>query len=412
MTTLARASRRSLGVAAVLVGAAGCSDFLEVENPNVIDVNAIDPVADAAALAGSAQQNFAAAYGWAIMYSSWMSGESLVAETFPTRNEFGRRDPVESNGSLNTDVWTTLSLSAASTKIVLDLALPTPETNINRARSFLWRGYSFILMAESFCSGAVDSGPELTVAAMLDSAVANLTSANTIGKAINTAESNAMANTALVGRARAHLQAGRKAQAAADAAAVPAGFVFNLPYVDDLANRNRLSNRLWQFTLDRGSITVAEPFRNGDPRVPFKAPGEHNLSPQDASSGAFYIQQKYPSFASPIRVASKLEADYIAAEAGSTADQLALIAARRSANGRPAYAGGTDAASVLTELMTQRGFDFYLEGHRLADFRRNPANVLFVPVPGATYFKAGFAPIGNKTCYPIPLAEKDNNPNF
>ena len=71
-----------------------------------------------------------------------------------------------------------------------------------------------------------------------------------------------------------------------------------------------------------------------------------------------------------------------------------------------------DAASVLTELMTQRGFDFYLEGHRLADFRRNPANVLFVPVPGATYFKAGFAPIGNKTCYPIPLAERDNNPNF
>lgn len=412
MTTLARASRRSLAVAAVLVGAAGCSDFLNVENPNVIDVNAIDPVADAAALAGSAQQNFAAAYGWAIMYSSWMSGEALVAETFPTRNEFGRRDPVESNGSLNGDVWTTLSLAAASTKIVLDLALPTPDTNINRARSFLWRGYSFVLMAESFCSGTVDSGPELTVAAMLDSAVANFTSANTIGKAINTAESNALANTALVGRARAHLQAGRKSQAAADAAQVPAGFVFNLPYVDDLANRNRLSNRLWQFTLDRGSITVAEAWRTGDPRVPFKAPGEHTLTPQDPSSGAFYIQNKYPSFASPIRLASKLEADYIAAEAGTTADQLALIAARRAANGRPAYSGPTDANSVLTELMTQRGFEFYLEGHRLADFRRNPANVLYVPVPGATYFKAGFAPIGNKTCYPLPLAERDNNPNF
>ena len=411
-TMLARASRRSLAVAAVLAGTAGCSDFLTVDNPNVIDVNAIDPVQDATALANSAQQNFAAALGWHIMYSSWMSGETLVAETFPTRNEFGRRDPQDSNGSLNGDVWNTLSLAAASTKIVLDLELPTPDTNLNRARSFLWRGYSFVVMAESFCSGTVNSGPELTTVAMLDSAVANFTSANTIGKAINTAESNALANAALVGRARAHLQAGRKPLAATDAAAVPADFVFNLPFVDDLANRNRMSNRLWQFTLDRGSMTVAEAWRTGDPRVSFKAPGEHSLTPQDPSSGAFYIQNKYPAFTSPIRVASKLEAQYIAAEAGTTADQLALIAARRSANGRPAYAGGTDATSVLTELMTQKGFDFWLEGKRLGDFRRNPSNVLYVPVPGAAYFKPGFPAIGNKTCYPLPLPEKDNNPNL
>jgi len=411
-TMLARASRRSLAVAAALVGAAGCSDFLNVENPNVIDVNAIDPIQDATALANSAQQNFAAAYGWLIMYSSWMTGETLVAETFPTRNEFGRRDPAESNGSLNGDVWTTLSLAAASTKIVLALDLPTPDTNINRARSFLWRGYSFVFMAEHWCTGTVDSGPELTTAAMLDSAVANFTSAQTIGNAIATTDSRALANAALVGRARAHLQAGRKPQAATDAAAVPAGFVFNLPFVDDLANRNRMSNRLWQFTLDRGSMTVAEPWRTGDPRVSFKAPGEHTLTPQDPSSGPFYIQNKYPAFTSPVRVASKLEADYIAAEAGTTADQLALIAARRSANGRPAYGGGTDAQSVLTELMTQKGFEFWLEGKRLGDFRRNPNNVLYVPVPGAPYFKPGFPAIGNKTCYPITLAEKDNNPNL
>src|SRR5688572_20626672 len=265
-TMLARASRRSLAVAAALVGVAGCSDFLNVENPNVIDVNAIDPIQDATALANSAQQNFAAAYGWLIMYSSWMTGETLVAETFPTRNEFGRRDPAESNGSLNGDVWTPLSLAAASTKIVLDLDLPTPETNLNRARSFLWRGYSFVFMAEHWCTGTVDAGPELTTAAMLDSAVANFTSAQTIGNAIATTDSRNLANAALVGRARAHLQAGRKPQAATDAAAVPAGFVFNLPFVDDLANRNRMSNRLWQFTLDRGSMTVAEASRTGFPR--------------------------------------------------------------------------------------------------------------------------------------------------
>ena len=69
-TTLARASRRTLAVAALLAGsAAGCTDFLNVENPNVIDVSAIDPIQDAATLANSAQQNFAVTYGWLIMYS-------------------------------------------------------------------------------------------------------------------------------------------------------------------------------------------------------------------------------------------------------------------------------------------------------------------------------------------------------
>lgn len=412
MTTIRRATG-ALTTAAVLMGGTACNDFLQVENPNVIDVSAIDPVADAATLAGSAQQNFAAAYGWLIMYSSWFSGETLVAETFPTRNEFGQRQVPNTNGSLTTDVWGPLSLAAASTKIVLDLTLPNPTTNINYARASLWRGYSFVFMAEHFCQGTVGAGPALTTAAMLDSAVANFTNAVTVGRANNTADGNALANAALVGRARAHLQAGRKAQAAADADLVPAGFTYSLPFIDDLGNRTRLSNRLWQFTLDRGSISVAPAFRVTDPRVPYLAPGQHSLTPQDAASGALYVQQKYPNFAAPIRVASKLEADYIKAEAtGTPADQLALINARRAANNQPAYSGPTTAAAVLTELMDQRGREFYLEGKRLGDFRRNPANVTGVPQPGAAYFKPGFAPIGNQTCYVLPLQETDNNPNF
>lgn len=412
MTTIRRATG-ALTTAALLVGGTACNDFLQVENPNVIDISAIDPVADAATLAGSAQQNFAAAYGWLIMYSSWFSGETLVAETFPTRNEFGQRQVPNTNGSLTTDVWGPLSLAAASSKILLDLELPNPTTNINYARASLWRGYSFVFMAEHFCQGTVDSGPALTTAAMLDSAVANFTNAITVGNANATADGRALANAALVGRARAHLQAGRKAQAATDADAVPAGFVYNLPFIDDLGNRTRLSNRLWQFTLDRGSISVAPTWRVTDPRVPFLAPGSHALTPQDPASGALYVQQKYPSFGSPIRVASKMEADYIKAEAtGTVADQLALINARRAANNQPAYSGATTAAAVLTELMTQRGYEFFLEGKRLGDFRRNPSSVIGVPQPGAAYFKPGFAPIGNQTCYVLPLQETDNNPNF
>jgi hypothetical protein len=414
MTTTFRRAVGALGAAAALVAGNACSDFLTVENPNVIDVNAIDPVADATTLANSAQQNFAVAYGWLIMYQSWFVGEALVSETFPTRNEFGLRRVAAGNTSLNPDLWEPLSIAAASSKQVLDLELPTPTTNLNYARAALWRGYSFILMAESFCVGAVNEGPPLNTAAMLDSAVANLTNAITIGRANNTAAGNEIANTALVGRARAHLQAGRRTQAAADADAVPAGFTYSLPFIDDLAARTRLSNRMRFFTLDRGSISVAPYFRTGDPRVPFAPPGTPGLVAQDANAGPFYGQTKYPAYNTPVRVASKLEADYIKAEAtGTTAERLALINARRTANQQPVYSGPTTEAAVLAELIEQKGRDFYLEGKRMGDFRRLGAAVIGgEPEPGATYFKPGFPTIGDQTCFPLPLQETDNNPNF
>lgn len=409
-TITAAAPRALIGLA--LAASVACSDFLTVKNPNVIDASTIDPTADATTLANSGQQNYQVALGWMIMYGSWFTGEAIVAETFPTRNEYGRREVVASNGSHNGDVWTPLSQAAASNHFILGLTLPTPDTNINLVRASTWLGYSFVLMAENFCQGAVYGGPALTTAAMLDSAIANFTVAITKGTANGTAGAVALANVARVGRARAYLQAGNTAGAIADAGAVPAGFNYTFAHVDDAANRTRMSNRMWQFTFDRGSISVAPAFRVTDPRIAFGAPGTHTLSAQDATAGPFWIQRKYPAYTSTLRVASKLEADYIAAEAGGTTTRQAQIAARRSANGQPAYSGATDAASILTEFMRQKHLDFWLEGQRFGDWRRNPTSVSDVPVPGSTYFKPGFSPVGNQTCYVLPLAETDNNPNI
>lgn len=413
MTYKNNTRRVTIAGAAMLLGAFGCSTFLEPDNPNLLDVGAVDAVNDAATLANSAQQSYASALGWAIMHGAWFTGEAVVAETFPTRNEFGRRDVTSSNGSLSTDLWFPISQAASGAHLVLGLALPNPTTNINTVRSHTWLGYSFVLMAEYFCEGTVNAGPRLTTQKMLDSAVANFTAAITTGTANATVAGIQLANVARVGRARAYLQMGKKAEALADANLVPAGFTFNFNYVDDAGNRVRLNNRLWQFTSDRGSISVSPLYQSfADPRVKFKLPGQHNLSAQDANSGQFVIQDKYPAFNSPIRVASKLEADFIAAEAGTTADQLALIAARRSANGKGAYTGATTPAAVLAELMLQKSLDFFLEGQHMGDFRRNPTAIVGLPVAGSTYFKPGFAPIGSQSCIVLPITETDNNPNF
>ncbi|MBW7934051.1 MAG: hypothetical protein H3C62_10685, partial [Gemmatimonadaceae bacterium] len=345
MISIRRAVTRLTAGSALVFGAACSNSFVEVTNPNVIDAATVDPTSGATTLALSAQQNFATAMGWLAMYSGWFTEEANVSDTFPTRNEFGFRLITDLNTSLSGDVWSPISLAAASAKTVMDLELPNASSNINYARAATFRGFSILMIATDFCTGALSSGPELTTAQLLDSAIVYFTKGVDIGKAAGGTDGNNLANASLVGRARAKLQKGDKAGAAADAAAVPAGFNFDLRMTDDLSNRTRLSNRLYQFTFDRSSISVAPFFRTSDPRVPYKAPGVSKLQGQDAVPGGFFEQTKFSGYASPLRLASKLEADYIAAEAGGDAvAQLALINARRAAAGLTPYAGAVDAA--------------------------------------------------------------------
>ena len=424
MRTIKRFSGLAIVAAALAFG--GCTNWLSVDNPSVIDEGVLDPVVEADLLSRSVQQNFASAYGHLIVYSSWFVGETDVSETFPTRNEFGRRAIAIQNGSLDTDVWFPVSQTAASAYKLLAATLPNPASNINYARVNFYLGYTYLFMAEQFCQGTVLAGPALTTQKMLDSAIAHFTQAISQGRGAGGSEGISLANAAWVGIARAQLQAGNLTAAAQAADSVPASFNFNLSFVDDLAQRFRLANRMWFYVRDRGSIAVAPTWRVGpqlavdvvqraDPRVPWVVPSGY--APQDAQYStdrgiAYAIQQKYPDYTTPVRLASKLEADFIKAEAQGTAAQLTLIGARRTAAGQPAYGGAADSNSVLTEFFTQKALEFYLEGKRLGDFRRYPANIIGVPVPGSTYWKAGFAPVGSDVCYPLPITETDNNPNF
>jgi hypothetical protein len=430
MRTPTSLARVAIAAAALLFG--GCTNWLSVDNPTVIDNDALDPVADIDLLAKSAQQNLASAYGHLIVYSSWFTGETDVSETFPTRNEFGRRAISIQNGSLDTDVWFPLSQTVASSYIVLRAALADTARNIHYARANMVLGFAYAFMAEQFCQGTVLAGPPLTTQNMLDSALAHFALARSQGDGAGTAAGAAIADAAWVGTARAQLQAGNLAAAINAADSVPASFVFNLAYMDDLAQRFRLANRMWFYVRDRGSIAVAPIWRTGpqlgpgvvqnaDPRVPWMIPvtsGPAAYAPQDAAYSVdrgipYAVQQKYPDYSTPVRLASKLEADYIKAEAQGTAAQQAMIDARRAANGQPPDTGTSASPdSVLTRFFTERGRDFFLEGKRLGDFRRHPANIIGMPVPASAYWKPGFAPVGTDVCFPLPITETDNNPNF
>jgi hypothetical protein len=404
--------------ALMLAAFAGCNDFLQVDNTSTVDAGSIDPAQDATTLSNSSLQDFAAIYSSLAMYDGWFTGATIASETFQGPNDFSRRQVLNNDGDITT-VFSGIATAIVSSGKVIDVLKNAADasTNIDLARVEFVSGYSFEFMAEDFCVGTARSGPALDSAAMLDSAQAHFTNAIAIGTANGTPAGVAFANAALVGRARSELQEGNKTAALADAQQVPEGFEYDVQYFNDNANLTRVGNQLWARTFGRGSISVAPAYRTlNDPRVPVVPPGQSfqgvNFTPQDGVT-PFYAQVKFASYASPIRLASRLEADYIVAEASGNAAELDLINTRRSANGQPAYSGPTDDASVLTELMTQKTLDFYLEGKRLGDFRRNGSAVLNMPVPGTPYFKTnGYGPIGDQTCYILPIGETSNNPNL
>lgn len=407
----------SVLAASLALQLAACEGAMEVRNPNIVVADEVDPEQDAATFARSAFQNLATAYGGIVVYTAWFTNEARVGDTFPTRNEYGRRLIDNRNGTHNSEVWAPLALAMESSEGVLDIL--EGKSDVNVARAALTAGYSALLMAEAFCEGAirVDRSAEYAQPQskdqMLDHAIKRFQAAISAGDAAGGAEGTSLANAARVGLARAYLFKGDNANAVSAANQVPDDFNFNLNYVDDASARGRLSNNVHIFSNARESLVVGPEWRqiadDGDERIKY-IDGERMA--QDGVHN-FYIQQKYPNYAAPIRLASGLEARYIAAEAsGDITEQLALINERRAEFGQAPYAGPNDANSVLTELLFQKGLDFWLEAKRMGDWRRNPNNVKFIIKPSDEYYKPDVGPMGSDTCFPLPAAETDHNPNF
>jgi hypothetical protein len=406
-------------VAAVgLLGATACD--VEVINPNIVEASTIDPAADATTFARSAMQNFFTAYGAGsggtepmVVSAGWFTNEIRVGDTFPTRNEFGRRIVSTTNGN---SPWTAISRAMATSHDVIDLlsGIEGEASNLNVARANFTAGYSLVYMGELYCQSVVRVGAAMTPTQTMDSAIARFQRAIEVGTTNGTAEGVSLANASRVGLARAHLNKGETAQAIAAANAVPDGFEYHAPYLDDASNRARVGNGVYGFSWGGGreAIVVGPEWRAhadaGDERISYVDAGK------DAQDGVqrLFSQQKYPAYGSAIRLASKIEADYIAAEAGSTADQLAVIAARRLAADVGPYTGAVDAASVLRELLLQKHLDLWLEGQRMGDWRRNPDAVSYIIPPGDNYYKPSVGTVSDQTCLPIPIGETSNNPNL
>ena len=412
MRVMHRSMRRIVVTGIALVTAAGCST--DVKDPTVVQASTIDPIADARVFSLSAQQNFYVSYAAFINNTGIYSNELWTGAVRNETNDIARHVIVDTNVDLSGSFWSPMQQVIGTNDQVVSVLKGTPtfNTDIAAARSSLWSGLAVEFLGEIFCQGVLHVGPALTPAQMLDSSIVRLQQAVTIATGITSAEGTKILNTARVGLARAYLQKGDNANALATAALVPAAFVSTTVHVDDPQARGRLSNGVFIATSGTTQIVAALYRALADPRVTFVDAG---INAQDGRNRLFR-QTKYASFTAPIRIASGLEARYIAAEAqlkinGNTATALTLIAERRTAGGQAAFTGTTTAA-VLAELMEQRARDFWLEGRHLGDIIRNPTAAALVPPVGSVFYKSEYGNFLPVACLPVPFAEKANNPNF
>lgn len=406
-------SMRRVAVAGVVVATlAGCDT--DVTDPSVVDAATIDPIADARVFSLSAQQNFYQSLGGFINATANYSNETWSGAVRNETNDIGRHVIVDTNVDLSGQFWAPMQTVIGTNDQVVEVlrGSPTFDTDIAAARSSLWAGLAVELLGEIFCEGVLHVGPPLTPSQMMDSAIVRLQQAIAIADELNGAEATRIVNTARVGLARAYLQKGDNANALAAASEVPTDFVATTTHIDDPQARARLANGVFTASSLTTQI-VAGPYRDlADPRVTFVDAG---INAQDGRNRLFR-QTKYESFTAPIRIASGLEARYIAAEAqlkidGTTAPALELIAERRAEGEQSAFAG-TSTAEVLAELMDQRARDFWLEGRHLGDIIRNPSAAALLPAAGSPFYKPELGNFLELECLPIPFAEKANNPNF
>ncbi len=430
LTTLAR--RRLSGVAALggALALAACDNLLVAKDPDIIET-ATSASAAVALKNGvvvrfqaftSGQQGPDAMFQFGgLLADEWRSGD-----TFEQRNTVDARTTNVTNSFLASPFRNMQRTRNDGRRAINALRTFSPVPGTNIALMFLLTAFAENLMGESFCNGIPFSdltpdgtdiiyGNPVTVDSAFkraandaDSAVANNTGV--------AAEVTRMANFAALIKARALLNRGLFAQAAAAVAVVPTSYVYQATY-----SINTADNQNWSLNVSgkRYVITDGEggnglPFRSAaDPRIP-------------TSAGTIAFDGNTPYFfttlwarSDPVTVASGIEARLIEAEAAlnaATPDVATYLAKMNEdratkAGLAPLSDPGTQAARVDL-LFRERAFWMFGTGHRLGDLRRlirqygrGPETVF----PTGTFFKGGN--YGTDVNFPISIDEL-NNPNI
>ena len=409
---MAKRSVRSLTlggwVLAASIGLGACSNLLDVQFPGQIPTEQISGPELAPVLVRSVTGDFECGY------SNYMSGSSVHSDEYDTSNsniplaDWGERNITANEndyaiGTCEGNFGMYLTLQTAryqATEAFKKLQGWTDTQVANRgslmATTRAYGAYAYLLFGEGFCQVAFDGGAAQPPAASLAVAEAQFAEAITLA---TTANNQDILNLARVGMARTKMDLKKWAEAATFAAAVSPGYNKNADRGQESARR---WNKLWRLAEQQGAYTVATPYRTmNDPRVPVVNSGRGAFN----AAVPLWINKKYTALISPMRLASKIEANLIQAEALIQQDRipegLAIINTRRAdpTVGLPPVTATTKQEAIAVLLDERRKELSFEGGHRLNDLLRYS---LIWKVGVNEWTNRTYGPT---TCWPLPTRE-------
>ena len=440
--------RRMLCLTSVGVLATACSvdNVLKVPDPDVSRPPDVSGVAGLPTLLAGAIGDFQVAFAGTggntgieglVNMTGLFTDEFSFTETFPTRVQVDRR-AIDRNNSTMSTIFFTAERARQSTFRAESAYAALAPTDSLYSEALSLEGYSFIMLAETYCSGVpitkldasgqIVPGQPIPTSQLLDSAIDRFTRARTVA---TTSGSDFLLNLARVGQARATIFKSSSAQSLAAAALLVANVPDDFTYtIFSSGNTDRQNNGVFELQWLEGRWSQSNreganglPFRNGDTRTPFV-----DFGPRSAFDGLrnLIVTLKYPSRDASTVLASGTEARLIQAEAALSAGNyagaggtLAILNALRANENIGALAPAATAAAQVDQLFSERGFWLYLTGHRLGDLRRlsrattaggygrNSESVF----PTGTYTGRGGGVYGPDVNFPIPIEESNANPN-
>ena len=438
-----RMQLRRTAVIGSIVMVASCTptEFLEVEDPDIINPSDVQSPAGANAVRLGALARF----NWAtsgvptgdtesllmlggLFADEWINGDSFIA-----RQEIDQRVITPENTFLTATnrVLHRARLAAEQAVDLLGQYVPNaPGWQV--AEMHLVQAYVVNLMAEHYCDGLVFStvvdgreqfGSPITVVAAFERALDHAED----GLALNfgtTANDLRVRYALQVVRGRILLNLNRPAEAATAVTGVPTSFAYTMQH-----SLNTASNAFWLFNNNARRYSVANnEGTNGlnfatanDPRVPVCVGGDAACTAigvtqtnRDDLGQPFHVQRIWTARESPVAIIQGIEARMIEAEAqlragDTTAALNTLNVARATVSGLTPLTDAGSTAARVDQLFRERAFWLFGRGHRVGDLRRlirqysRPANTVF---PTGVWHKGGN--YGTDVNVPVPQAELNN----
>jgi len=375
---------RIAAVVLIAAGAAGCDDFLSVQDPGRFTDEALNAPSALNAVANGVEGDMWAVYDDFATFGGLMTDELQHTGTWGQWEDMdqGRIGPAigTDNNVHRNLMWARTAAQKAQERFATVMADSAERTEL-MARVVATEAWLNLLMGMHACESPREAlGEPVPDSEMFNLSIPIFTRAITIAKAANSADYERFATA---GRARANLFAGNLDAALADAQTIPDTWVYTAKFSEtaisnsivSFAHHTRLKagglDPINQPKVDQQANAMRDPFSNQvDQRLVFTRQGRGADNVKN-----FFNQEKFKALSDDVRMASGWEMRLIEAEVQMKKGNLsgaveAINRVRANAGLTPHNAAGATAAQVQQYLLWERFAQLYLEGHRMHDLAR------------------------------------------